>query len=231
MDRAVAGVTAFMCAAAIVAASIGPFWRIREVAIEGAHHVTVDTVVAASELLGAQAFTASAARARDRLVKLPAVRDARVEIRIPDHARVILSERVAIARWVSGGTEWFVDADGVLFSSLDPRGAPEIRVTDEQKPRQAGDRLDPALVDAATKLARLGPGDLRADATSPRVVLAAGANGLVLRFAAGWEIRFGGAERIDDKIANVRRFLRDNPQRKLDYVDVRSPDQIVFSPS
>ena len=232
MDRAVAGVTAFMCAAAIVAASFGPFWRIRDVSIEGAHHVAVDAVVAATGLVGAQAFTASAARARDRLVHLPAVRDARVEIRIPDRARVVLSERVPIARWVAGGgVEWFVDSEGVLFSSLDPRAAPEIRVTDEQKPRQAGDRLDPALVDAATKLARLGPGDLRADATSPRVVLAAGATGLVLRVAAGWEIRFGGAERIDDKIANVRRFLRDNPLRKLDYVDVRSPDQIVFSPS
>jgi len=220
-----------MCAAAIAAASIGPFWRIRDVAIEGAHHVAVDTVVASSGLLEAQSFTASAARARERLLKLPAVRDARVDIRIPDRARVALTERVAIARWVSGGTEWFVDAEGVLFSSLDPRGAPEIRVTDEQKQRQAGDRLDPALVDAATKLARLGPQELRPDATLPRVVLAAGATGLVLRVAAGWEIRFGGAERIDDKIALVRRFLRDNQQRKLDYVDVRSPDQIVFSPS
>jgi len=220
-----------MCAAAIAAASIGPFWRIRDVAIEGAHHVAVDTVVASSGLLEAQSFTASAARARERLLKLPAVRDARVDIRIPDRARVALTERVAIARWVSGGTEWFVDAEGVLFSSLDPRGAPEIRVTDEQKQRQAGDRLDPALVDAATKLARLGPQELRPDATLPRVVVAAGATGLVLRVAAGWEIRFGGAERIDDKIALVRRFLRDNQQRKLDYVDVRSPDQIVFSPS
>ena len=231
MDRAVAGLTAVMCAAAIVAASIGPFWRIREVAIEGARQVPVDAVVTASELVEAQSFTASAARARARLVKLPAVRDARVEIRIPGSARVILTERVAIARWISGGTELFVDAEGVLFSSLDPRSAPEIRVTDEQKPRQPGDRLDPALVDAATKLARLGPAELRPDATSPRVVLAAGATGLVLRVAAGWEIRFGGAERIDDKIALVRRFLRDNQQRKLDYVDVRSPDQIVFSPS
>jgi hypothetical protein len=230
VDRAVAGVTAFMCAAAIVAASIGPFWRIRDVAIEGAHHVAVDAVVSASALVGAQSFTASATRARDRLIHLPAVRDARVEIRIPDQARIVLSERVAIARWISG-SEWFIDADGVLFSSLDPRGAPDIRVTDEQKQRQPGERLDPALVDAATRLARLGPQDLRADATSPRVVLAAGATGLVLRFAAGWEIRFGGAERLDDKIANVRRFLRDNPTRKLDYVDVRSPDQIVFSPS
>jgi len=220
-----------MCAAAIVAASIGPFWRIRDVAIEGAHHVAVDTVVTTTGLLEAQSFTASAARARERLLKLPAVRDARVDIRIPDRARVVLMERNAIARWVSGGSEWFVDAEGVLFSSLDPRGAPDVRVTDEQKPRQAGDRLDPALVDAATKLARLGPQELRPDATSPRVVLAAGATGLVLRVAAGWEIRFGGAERLDDKIANVRRFLRENPQRKLDYVDVRSPDQIVFSPS
>ena len=221
-----------MCAAAIVAASIGPFWRIRDVAIEGAHHVAIDSVVATSGLLGAQSFTASAARARARLIQLPAVRDARVEIRIPDRVQVVLNERVAIARWVTaGGSELFIDADGVLFSSLDPRAAPDTRITDEQKPRQAGERLDPALVDAATKLARLGPAELRADATSTRVVLTAGATGLVLRVAAGWEIRFGGAERIDDKIALARRFLRDNPQRKLDYVDVRSPDQIVFSPS
>ena len=147
-----------------MATAIGPFWRIRDVSIQGTHQVTVD-------------------------------------------------------------------ADGVLFTSLDPRAAPDLRVTDEQKPRQAGDRLDPALVAAALKLVRLGPQELRADATAPRVVLTAGANGLVVRVAAGWEIRFGGAERIDDKIALARRFLRDNPQRKLDYVDVRSPDQIVFSPS
>ena len=219
------------CAAAIVAAAIGPFWRIRDVSIEGTHHVAVDAVVTASGLLGAQAFVASAARARERLVRLPAVRDARVEIRVPDSARVLLSERVATLHWVAAGTDWFVDADGVVFSSLDPRAAPDLRVTDERSPRQAGDRLDPALVDAATKLARLGPQELRPDATSPRVVLTAGGNGLVLRVAAGWEIRFGGAERIDDKIANARRYLRENPQRKLDYVDVRTPDSIVVSPA
>jgi POTRA domain-containing FtsQ-type protein len=219
------------CAAAIVAASIGPFWRIRDVSIEGTHHVTVDAVVAATGLVGAQAFTASASRARERLLQLPAVRDARVEVRIPDRARVLLSERVATLRWIAAGTEWFVDTDGVLFSSIDPRAAPDVRVTDERAARQPGDRLDPALVAAATKLTRLGPQDLRADATSPRVVLTAGGSGLVLRVAAGWEIRFGGAERIDDKILLARRYLRDNPLRKLDYVDVRTPDSIVVSPA
>jgi hypothetical protein len=220
------------CAAAIVAAATGPFWTVRDVSIEGTHHVTVDAVVAATGLVGAQAFTASASRARERLLGLPAVHDARVEIRIPDRARVLLTERVPAARWASpAGAELFVDTEGVLFSSIDPRAAPDVRVTDESGARQAGERLDPALVDAALKLARLGPAELRPDATSPRVVLTAGATRLVLRVAAGWEIRFGGPERIDDKIALARRYLRDNPQRKLDYVDVRTPDSIVVSPA
>ena len=198
--------------------------------VEGTHHVSVDTVVSASALDGAQAFTASAGRARERLLRLPALRDARVEITVPDRVRIAVTERTALGRWVAAGLEWFVDADGVLFASIDARAAPEVRVADEREPRQAGDRLDPALVDAALKLARLGPSDLSADATAPRVVLAAGANGLVLRTAAGWEIRFGGAERIDEKIAIAKRFLRENPQKKLDYLDVRTPDTYVVSP-
>ena len=198
--------------------------------VEGTHHVTVGTVVVTSALDGTQTFTASAARARERLLGQPAVRDARVEITVPDRARILLTERTPLGRWVAAGVEWFVDADGVLFSSIDARAAPELGITDERGARQAGDRLDPALVDAALRLARLGPSDLRADATSPHVVLVAGANGLVLRTAAGWEILFGGAERIDEKIALAKRFLRENPQRKLDYVDVRTPDSIVVSP-
>jgi cell division septal protein FtsQ len=227
----VAGVLSLACAAAIAATALSPVWRIRAVTVEGAHHVGADAAVAASALEDTQAFTASTAKARERVLRsLAAVRDARVEIRIPDQARIVLIERVAIGKWSAAGTEWFIDGDGYLFSSIDPRGAPDLRVTDERGARQAGDRLDPALVDAAMKLARLGPQDLRADATSPRVILTAGGEGLVLRVASGWEIRFGGAERMDEKIALARRYLRDNPQRKLDYLDVRTPDQIVFSP-
>ncbi len=196
----------------------------------GTHHVTVDSAVNAAALVNEQTFTTSGTAARARLLELPAVRDARVEIRIPASARIVLTERVALGRWSAGGREFFVDADGVLFDSIDPRAAPDIRITDERAGRTAGDRLDPALVEAAFKLARLGPGDLRADATSPRVVLTQGANALVLRTAAGWEIRFGGAERIDDKIELARRFLRENRDRRLDYLDVRTPDSIVVSP-
>jgi cell division septal protein FtsQ len=207
--------------------------RIEDVVVVGGRHVSRDAARSQSGLDGVPTFLASAAEARAQLRTLPAVRDARVEIVLPATARITLVERAAVGRWTaSNNVEWFIDANGVLFPSIDRTGAPDLRVLDERAARSAGERIDPpALVEAALRLAALAPGELRGDATELRVVMTAGTNGLVLRTGAGWEIRFGGADRFDEKLSNVRRFLRDNPTRRLDYVDVRSPDRIVFSPN
>ena len=199
----------------------------------GAKHVSRDAARSQSGLDGVPTFLASAADARAQLRTLPAVRDAQVEILLPGTARVTLREREAVGRWIaSDNVEWFIDASGVLFPSIDRKAAPDLRVFDERPPRTAGERVDPpALVDAALRLAALAPSELRADATDLRVVMTAGANGLVLRTGAKWEIRFGSADRFDEKLSLAKRFLRDNPTRRLDYVDVRSPDRIVFSPN
>ncbi len=202
--------------------------------VVGAKHVSRDAARSQSGLDGVPTFLASAAAARAQLRTLPAVREARVEIVLPSTARITLVEREAVGRWVaSDNSEWFIDTTGVLFPSVDRTGAPELRVFDERGPRSAGERIGPpALVEAALRLAALAPGELRSDATDLRVVMTAGANGLVVRTAsAKWEIRFGTADRFDEKLSLAKRFLRDNPTRRLDYVDVRSPDRIVFSPN
>ena len=207
--------------------------RVEEVVVVGAKHVSRDAARSQSGLDGVPMFLASAADARAQLRTLPAVRDARVELQLPSTARITVVEREAVGRWIaSDNVEWFIDAGGVLFPSIDRAGAPELRVFDERGPRSAGERIDPpALVTAALRLAALAPGELRADATDLRVVMTSGANGLVLRTGAKWEIRFGSADLFDEKLSNVKRFLRDNATRRLDYVDVRSPDRIVFSPN
>ena len=229
--RALAGVLAAACAFGLAWAALSDGQRITHVSVAGARHVAVAAAVEASRVEGAPVFWASGAEARDGLRGLAAVRDARVEIILPDTARITLVERVAVGRWVAAdGLEWYVDGDGVLFPSADPGGAPQLRVTDQRGPRHAGERVDPALVAAGMRLAAIASGELRVDATQPAVVMTGGANGLVLRFGAGWEIRFGGPERFDEKLAVARRFLKDEPQRHLDYVDVRSPDRIVYSP-
>lgn len=226
-----AALVAIASAIALVWLSLSAGPVVETVAVQGARHVRVGQAIAQSGLIDTPAFSASAVDARRRLLALPAVLDARVEIVLPSSARLTLVERSAVGRWVaSNGLEWFVDAEGVLFASADPSGAPQLRVGDERGPKSSGERLDPALVQVALRLAAVAPGELRADATAPRAVMTPGANGLVLRFGTGWEIRFGGPEAFDQKLALAKSYLRDNPQRRLDYVDVRSADRIVVSP-
>ena len=227
----VAGVVAVACAVTLGWISLAPSPQIAALEVSGARHVRTAQAIAQSALLDTPAFLASAADASARLRALPAVKEARVEIALPSTAKIVLVEREAVGRWVaSDGLEWFVDANGVLFPSNDPSAAPQLRVIDERPPRRAGERLDPALVQVALRLAAIAPGELRADATAPRTVMTAGSSALVLRFGTGWEIRFGGPESFDEKLALAKRYLRDNPTRRLDYVDVRSPDRIVVSP-
>jgi cell division septal protein FtsQ len=224
---------AIICAAGLLVVALANVAQVEDVVVVGAKHVSRDAARSQSGLDGVPTFLASAADARAQLRTLAAVRDARVEILLPSTARVTLVERQAIGRWVaSDSVEWFIDASGVLFPSIDRTGAPDLRVFDERGPHSAGERIDPpALVEAALRLAALVPGELRADATDLRVVMTAGANGLVLRTGARWEIRFGTADRFDEKLSLAKRFLVDNATRRLDYVDVRSPDRIVFSPN
>jgi cell division septal protein FtsQ len=228
--RVLAGAVALACAITLAWISVAGTPAIASVDVVGARHVRAGQAIAQSGLLDTPTFGASAAAARARLRTLPAVADARVDLMLPSSARITLIEREATGRWVaSDGLEWFVDVDGVLFPSNDPSAAPQLRVFDERARKSAGERLDPALVRVALRLAAISSGELRADATVPRVAVT-GSSILVLRFGSGWEIRFGGPEAFDEKLAAAKRYLRDNPQRRLDYVDVRNPNLIVFSP-
>ncbi len=203
--------------------------------VHGARHLTPAVVVASAGLVGQSVFAASASQARAALLRLPAVREARVRITLPDTAEVDIAERDAIARWVIGPAEWYIDAEGVLFGSADPQGAPQIRVSDDREAtricagRAGGRCVDPAVVAGALRLARIAPGELRTDALKPEVHIDP-TQGLVVRSGAGWEIRFGSADDLEKKLSNAKKVLSDDPRRRLDYVDVRSPDRIVFSP-
>lgn len=220
----------------LAAVGFAPVPLVADVQVSGAHHLATTVVADRSMLRGRPIFTASAAEARRLLLALPAVRDATVALALPDQARIVVVERVPVGRWILGSAEWFVDADGVLFGSVDPTAAPAWRIVDDRDATRlcagssGGRCVDPALLAAALRLAAIAPRELRADVVKPEVRIDRSATGLLLRSGSGWEIRFGGPEDLDRKLDLVRSFLRDNPLRRLDYLDVRSPERIVFSP-
>jgi cell division septal protein FtsQ len=220
---------------ALVVVALSSTPRIASVSVGGTRHLTADAVASSTGLVGRPAFTTSTADARAALLRLPAVRDARVRIVLPGTAYVDVTERDAVARWVVGPLEWYVDGDGVLFGSADSQAAPPVHAFDDRDStrscagRAGGRCVDPALVAGALRLARIAPGELRADATKPEVRIDP-THGLVVRSGTGWEIRFGTPNDLEQKLSNAKKVLSDNPTRRLDYVDVRSPDRIVFSP-
>ena len=227
---------AALCAAGLIVIGLAGAPKIARVAVHGARHLGAEQVSAAAGLVGRPVFLASAADARAALLRLAAVRDARVRISLPDLAEVEVTEREAVARWVVlGSTEWYVDVEGVLFGSADPQGAPQVRIIDDREPTRAcagrtgGRCVDPAVLQGALRLARIAPGELRPDALRPEVRVDP-TQGLVVRSGAGWEIRFGTPDDLEKKLQNAKKVLSDDPKRRLDYVDVRSPDRIVFSP-
>src|SRR5437763_924983 len=125
--RALAGVIAVVCAIALGWTSVASTPALTTIDVTGARHVRIGQAITQGGLRDTPTFLASASDARARLRTLPAVRDAKVEIALPDAARITLTEREAIGRWVaSNGLEWFVDADGVLFPSADPTAAPQL---------------------------------------------------------------------------------------------------------
>ena len=223
------------CGVALLVIGFSGSPRIGATSVHGARHLTQALVVVSAGLVGQPVFAASASGARAALLRLPAIREARVRITLPDTAEVDIAERDAVARWVIGPAEWYIDVEGVLFGSADPQGAPQIRVSDDREAtrtcagRAGGRCIDPAILAGALRLARIAPGELRADALKPEVHIDP-TQGLVVRSGAGWEIRFGSADDLEKKLSNAKKVLSDDPRRRLDYVDVRSPDRIVFSP-
>lgn len=126
------------------------------------------------------------------LLALPPVRDARVEVELPDRLHVSVEERVPILVWAHGGTALLADVEGRLFA---PAGAdvglPSIydARTSTAVP-QVGDRLDDLDLQAARLLGAVRPADLGSSAASLSLSIQDD-EGWVMEAPIGWRAVFG----------------------------------------
>lgn len=226
LGRLYAGLLALACAAGFAAALGAPAFVIREVAVAGAARIDPGEVRDRSGLFGENAFRASVSDAAARVRGLPAVRDARVTVLLPDRARVEVEERIPVAVISAAGQRLFVDHEGALFSAVATADA--LPTLEDESARHApGERIDAALVVAARTVAALQPAYFGRQVERLRLTQA---YGLVLTLERGTEVRLGSTDRLDAKLDAARRVVLPRASRRLDYVDVRSLDGIAYFP-
>ena len=113
------------CLVAGVAVSLAPSFAARTLEIHGA---TFTGSAVISSILGMDGapnvFRLGTDQAAAKLVRLPAVKSATIQIRLPSTVVVDIVERKPKLVWVVGSSRYAVDQDGLIFGLVDSAGNP-----------------------------------------------------------------------------------------------------------
>lgn len=172
--RAAAVIALLICAGAIFGLSTTSAFGFGRLDVQGALLTPLDAVRGAAGVddgtnLVGLVTEPIAARVRE----IPSVRDVSVSVGLPDTLRLTLVERRPIVVWQVGSDRYAVDEGGLLFADVteDPDGVtasiPTV-VDDRREAVSLGVRstLDPVILDAATRIGSLTPGQIGSHAAA-----------------------------------------------------------------
>jgi hypothetical protein len=108
-----------------VAVSLAPAFQARTLEIHGAVFTSQAIIRSIVGMDGTpNVFRLETDKAASKLVRLPAVVSARIQVQLPSTVVVDIVEREAKLVWVVGDTRYVVDQDGLLFGVVDTAGNP-----------------------------------------------------------------------------------------------------------
>ena len=201
----------------LVAAAADSGLRVRNVLVEGRSETKAADILEALEAeRGAPLLAIDVAGAKERLERLPWVRSATVERRLPDTLRVRVEERKAFALWQQGKRLAVIDRDGtVIVRDNLARFADRPLVVGEGAERRAAEIVD------------LLAGDPQLRREVEAAVLVSGRR-WNLRLKGGIEVRLP-EEGMDQAWSQLARMVREEGLlgRAVTMVDLRQPDKAI----
>ncbi|WP_119168578.1 cell division protein FtsQ/DivIB [Algihabitans albus] len=189
-----------------------------DVLVEGRNRTMSAEVLAALDVgRGSPTLRFDPTEARDRLMALSWIADARVERRLPNLIFVRLQERQPLALWQLHGRLNVIDTDGAIIEGAEPaRFAALPLLVGEGAPERAGNLL--ALLDRAPDLAELVIAAVRVGERRWNVVL-----------EGDIEVRLPevGAVEAWEQLAEL---VRDEAllERDVVTIDLRLPDRLIL---
>ncbi|MEX2549650.1 MAG: FtsQ-type POTRA domain-containing protein [Nitriliruptoraceae bacterium] len=227
LRRTVTFVVVLAVVGVLVAVERSALVGLEEVEVVGIERLTPDEVREAAALeLGTSTLRLRLDRASEQVEGLPLVRRAEAGRLDPLTVQIVVEERAPQVVAVGGDERRLLDAEGVVIDDVDPTGDEDLLETLAEihlpgAPPAVGERVaaDPALANAHAAWRGLS-GPIRAEVVR---LDAAGPDELTLRLRAGIAVRFGRAERIDEKVRALGAVLEDIGDTPIEMIDVRAP--------
>ncbi|GGI04333.1 cell division protein FtsQ/DivIB [Egicoccus halophilus] len=227
LRRTVATMLGVLVVVALVLVERSDLVGLEEVRVVGAERLGEQRVLEAADLaLGTSTLRLGLADAEQRVEALPLVRDAEARRLDPLTVQIAVVEREPVLVARGDGQEVLLDREGVVIAqgSLDGLAVVEL----PGAPPAPGERTDADAALANAHQAWRGlSGPLRAEVVR---YVAGSADDLRLRLASGTEVRFGRAERMDEKVRALGAVLEDLDGTEVASIDVRAPSRPVVTP-
>lgn len=189
-----------------------------EAAVLGTNLVSSDEVFGHTNIEGFSIFFIDPRVVEEAVSALPDVREAEVQLSLPNQMMIRVRERQARVVWQTGQERHGVDDEGTVVSL--PGGTePLIVIRDlDSTPRKPGERVDLDIIAAAETYQSLVP-TLTEFGYSREY-------GLSIENEHGWRIHLGGGEGAETKLAVMRALVErlESQGAAVESIDLRFPD-------
>lgn len=250
--RIAAGLLAAVLIGGLVTLINGPWLRVARVAWAGERYTPASQLQRAlGSLDGTPLLAVDAAGLAASLASLPAISEARVEAVLPDTVTITIVEKAAAFIWQTSAVRLVGVPDGTLIGQVAlraelPEDLAALPLIDDRRAESrniiVGDRIDPATLGAALRLAQVEPAALGSVASDLDVRLTDDDGFLLVADAPSWEADFGfypegeagqpGSleERVEAQVAAVRTLFSFEGEAAVRWVDARDPRRVYWRP-
>lgn len=214
-----------VCAVIVVAAvERSALVGLEEIEVAGTERLAADAVLEAAGLeLGTSTVRLGLGSVEERVTDLPLVREASARRVDPLTVRITVTERQPVLVVVGDGEPRLIDRDGVVIVDGDLDELARVMIGDAPPAVGASVTDDAALANAHRAWRGLS-GPLRSQVERYE---ARSADDLSLQLDSGIEVRFGRADRIDEKVRALGVVLADVGTTPIEVIDVRAPSAPV----
>lgn len=227
LRRTVLLTAVIVVAAALVAVERSALVGLEEIRVAGVERLGADEVREATRLeLGTSTLRLRLGRVEERVEQLPVVREADARRLDPLTVVVEVVEREPSLVAQAGDERVAVDREGIVLGEGGASGVPRVHLDGDLPAPGETVAENPGLHNAFLAWRGL-TGPLRSEVTRYD---ASGPNDLVLRLESGVRVRFGRADRIDEKVRALGVILEDIGDAEVREIDVRPPSAPVVVP-